>query len=107
MPTLLSYKDYEMRCYIEVFFSYSLSYYLLFYELMLSISLLLVSLILDIIVLVFIKNKHQVPKGNVFQLEVVCLGPPQLDVPWMIEHYKQVLRLLPGINIRAVNPKPD
>jgi len=23
-------------------------------------------------------------------------GPPQLDVPWMIEHYKQVLRLLPG-----------
>ena len=24
----------------------------------------------------------------------------QLDVPWMMEHYKQVLRLLPGNNSR-------
>ena len=25
-------------------------------------------------------------------------GSSQLDVPWMMEHYKQVLRLLPGKN---------
>ena len=35
-------------------------------------------------------------------------GPPKLDIPWMIEHYKQVLRLLPGsiITIRVGNPNP-